>query len=56
MIVSWGPQLNAAFKSRKRHADGSMLRTSATATYVGLVTFAQVDGGTATVAGFTLAE
>jgi hypothetical protein len=53
MIVSWGESLAAAFKSRKAHADGSFLRTSATATYRGLGTFDRIDGGSST---FKLSE
>jgi hypothetical protein len=56
MIVRWGESTVAAIKSRKRHTDGSYLRTSATASYVGLGTFDRIDGGSATIATFKLAE
>jgi hypothetical protein len=56
MIVGWGDGMVAAFKSRKRHADGSLLRTSAKASYIGLGSFDRTDGGSSTVATFRLAE
>ncbi|MBA3464255.1 MAG: hypothetical protein H0T46_30145 [Deltaproteobacteria bacterium] len=55
-IVHWGSDMVAAFKSRKRRVDGSFLRTSAKATYVGLGRFDRTDGGSATVATFRLSE
>jgi hypothetical protein len=56
MIVSWGPDMAAAFKSSKRHADGSLLRTNATAAFAGLKVFDRVDGGSATIPTFVLSE
>ena len=55
MIVSWG-DMAAAFRSSKAHADGSFLRTTATATYVGLQAFDRTDGASMTIAAFALAE
>jgi hypothetical protein len=58
MVVRWGEGTVAAFKSksRKQRADGSYLRTTAKASYIGLGSFDQTDGGSAKVATFTLAE
>jgi hypothetical protein len=55
MIVAMS-DMRVAFKTSKRHADGSFLRTTATATYLGLGTFNLVNGGTATIATFKLFE
>ena len=56
MIVRWGEGTVAAFKSRKQHAEGSYLRTTAKASYVGEGSFDRTDGGSAIVARFMLAE
>jgi hypothetical protein len=56
MLVRWGDDLVAAFRTRKAHVDGSFFRTSATATYLGLQQFTMVDGGNATLATFKLSE
>lgn len=55
-IVDWGSSLAAAFKSHKRHADGSYLQTKATARFTGLQVFEWLDGGTATIPTFVLSE
>jgi hypothetical protein len=58
-LVRWGqtsiPYV-AAFRTRKARADGSLLRTTATATYLGLQQFDMVDGSVSMIPTFKLNE
>jgi len=55
-IVAWGSNLAAAFRTRKARVDGSLFRSTGTATYLGIRQFDRTDSGTSTVATFKLDE
>jgi len=56
MIVAWGSNMVAAFKTSKRRVDGAFLQTKGSATYLGVRAFDRTDGGSSTIATFKLTE
>jgi hypothetical protein len=55
-ITSFGEGMGAAFKTRRRRADGSMFRSDGTARFTGVQAFDLTNGGRLTIASFVLSE